>query len=158
MTPFAINLILAFVWAALIGSGIGLTSLLVGFLVGYVVMYILQPLFGNSNYCSKLYDGVFLVVFFLYELVVSSLQVVWDVITPVQKSMPAIIAVPLEASTDSEITVLANMVSLTPGSLSIDISDDKSHLLVHAMFVDDPERFKSDIKRGMEKRVLGAMR
>ena len=158
MTPFAINLILAFVWAALIGSGIGLTSLMVGFLVGYAIMFILQPLFGQSGYCSKLYDGVLLVLYFHYELLVSSLQVVWDVLTPVQKSKPAIIAVPLDATTDAEITVLANLVSLTPGSLSIDISEDRTHLLVHAMFVDDPEQFKADVKRGMEKRVLEAMR
>ncbi len=158
MTPFAINLILAFVWAALNGNGIGLPSLLVGFLIGYLVIFVLQPLFGQSKYCSKLYDGVLLVLFFIYELIVSSLQVVWDVITPVQKSKPAIVAVPLDATSDAEITVLANLVSLTPGSLSIDISEDRSHLLVHAMFVDDPEVFKAEIKRGMEKRVLEAMR
>ena len=158
MTPFAINLILAFVWAALNGTGIGLPSLLVGFLIGYSVIFVLQPLFAQSNYCSKLYDGLMLVLYFLRELLVSSLQVVWDVITPVQNSQPAIVAVPIDARTDAEITVLANLVSLTPGSLSIDISDDRSHLLVHAMFVDDLELFKSDMKRGMEKRVLEAMR
>lgn len=157
MTPFAINLILAFVWAALNG-GIGLTSLLVGFLIGYAVMFVLQPLFSASNYCSKLYDGMLLVLFFIYELFVSSIKVAWDVLTPIQTSKPAVIAVPIEASTDAEITVLANLVSLTPGSLSIDISEDRSHLLVHAMFVDDPEAFKAEIKRGMEKRVLEAMR
>lgn len=157
MTPFAINLILAFVWAALNG-GIGLTSLLVGFLIGYAVMFVLQPLFATSNYCSKLNDGLLLVLFFFYELVVSSLKVAWDVLTPIQTSKPAIIAVPMEAKTDAEITVLANLVSLTPGSLAIDISEDRSHLLVHAMFVDDPEAFKAEIKNGMEKRVLEAMR
>jgi multicomponent Na+:H+ antiporter subunit E len=157
MTQFAINLILAFVWAALNG-GIGLPSLLVGFILGYGVLFVLQPLFGDSKYCSKLYGGLLLVIFFIYELVVSSLKVAWDVITPVQKSKPALIAVPLDACTDAEVTVLANLVSLTPGSLSVDISADKSHLLVHAMFVDDPEAFKQEIKKGMETRVLEAMR
>ncbi len=157
MTPFSINLILAFVWAALNG-GIGLPSLIVGFLLGYLVMFILQPLFGGNRYCAKLFDGAQLVLYFFYELIVSSLKVGWDVLTPIQKSKPAIVAVPLEASTDAEITVLANLVSLTPGSLSIDISDDRSHLLVHAMFVDDPELFKAEVKQGMEKRVLEAMR
>lgn len=157
MTPFSINLILAFVWAALNG-GIGLTSLLVGFLIGYVVMFILQPLFRSSNYCSKLYDGLLLVLFFLYELIVSSLKVAWDVVTPVQRSKPAVVAVPIDAETAAEVTVLANLVSLTPGSLSIDVSEDRTHILVHAMFVDDPEAFKAEIKQGMEKRVLEAMR
>jgi len=157
MTPFATNLILAFVWAALNG-GIGLPSLLVGFLIGYLVLFILQPLFGASRYCGKLFDGVMLALYFIYELIVSSLEVTWDVLTPTHRSKPALIAVPIDASTDAEITVLANLVSLTPGSLSIDLSDDRSHLLVHAMFVDDPELFIGEFKRGMERRVLEAMR
>lgn len=157
MTQFAINLILAFVWAALNG-GIGLPSLVVGFVIGYGVLFVLQPLFGGSNYCGKLYDGVLLVLYFLYELVVSSLRVAWDVVTPMQRSKPALVAVPLDACSDSEVTVLANLVSLTPGSLSVDISADRSHLLVHAMFVDDPDVFKQEVKSGMEKRVLEAMR
>jgi multicomponent Na+:H+ antiporter subunit E len=157
MTPFAINLILAFVWAALNG-GIGLPSLLVGFLIGYFVLYVLQPLFGTSRYCGKLLDGIQLTSFFIYELIVSSLKVTWDVLTPLQKSKPALVAVPIDARSNAEVTVLANLVSLTPGSLSVDISDDRSQLLVHAMFVDDPEAFKKEIKLGMEKRVLEAMR
>jgi len=157
MTPFAINLILAFVWAALNG-GIGLTSLIVGFLVGYLIQFILQPIFGKSRYCGQLYDGVLLVLYFIYELIISSLKVAWDVVTPLQRSKPALIAVPIEASSDAEITVLANLISLTPGSLSVDVSEDRSHLLVHAMFVDDPEAFKQEIKDGMERRILEAMR
>jgi len=157
MTPFAINLILAFVWAVLNG-GIGLTSLIVGFIIGYGVIFILQPLFVTNRYCTMVIDGLLLVVFFFYELIVSSFKVAWDVVTPVQRSKPALVAVPLEARTDAEITVLANLVSLTPGSLSLDISEDRKHLLVHAMFVDDPEAFKAEVKNGMEKRVLEAMR
>ncbi|PWR00644.1 Na+/H+ antiporter subunit E [Leucothrix pacifica] len=157
MTPFATNLILAFVWAALNG-GIGVSSVLVGFLVGYAVLFILQPLFGASRYCSSLFDGVMLALYFIYELIISSLKVAWDVLTPTHRSKPALIAVPIEAKTDAEITVLANLVSLTPGSLSVDISEDKTHLLVHAMFVDDPEAFKQELHKGMERRVLEAMR
>lgn len=157
MTPFATNLILAFVWAALNG-GIGLPSLLVGFLIGYLVLFILQPLLGASRYCGKLYDGTLLALYFVCELIVSSVKVTWDVLTPTHRSKPALIAVPIEANTDAEITVLASLVSLTPGSLSVDISEDRSHLLVHAMFVEDPEAFKEEFKCGMERRVLEAMR
>jgi multicomponent Na+:H+ antiporter subunit E len=157
MTPFAINLILAFAWAALNGS-ITITSLLVGFVIGYVVLLVLEPLFAHSRYCRKLYDGIMLIGFFLYELVISSFKVAWDVLTPLQKSKPAVVAVPLDTCSDAELTVLANLVSLTPGSLSLDISDDHSHLLVHAMFVDDPAAFKQEIKQGMERRVLEALR
>jgi multicomponent Na+:H+ antiporter subunit E len=157
MTPFSINLLLAFVWSALNGS-FSVTGLFVGFIIGYAVLFVLQPLFGKSRYFTALFDGIALVLFFLYELFVSSLKVVWDVLTPTQRSKPAIIAVPIDTATDAELTVLANLVSLTPGSLSVDISEDHSHLLVHAMFVDDPDAFIHEIKHGMEQRVLGAMR
>lgn len=157
MTPFAINLILAIAWAALNGT-ITVASLLIGFIVGYVVLLVLQPLFGQSRYVRKLYDGVLLILFFLYELFVSSIKVAWDVLTPLQRSKPALVAVPLDTCSDAELTVLANLVSLTPGSLSLDISDDHGYLLVHAMFVDDSDAFKQEIKKGMERRVLEAMR
>lgn len=157
MTPFSINLLLAFVWSALNGT-INITGLLVGYIVGYAVLFVLQPLFGKKRYFTALVDGIALILFFLYELFASSLKVAWDVLTPVPLSRPAIIAVPLDTATDAELTVLANLVSLTPGSLSVDISDDHSHLLVHAMFVEDPDVFVQEIKLGMEQRVLGAMR
>lgn len=157
MTPFAINLVLAVVWQALTG-GFSLSGLLIGFAVAYVVLWLLQPLFGRSRYCRQLFDVLLLAGFFLYELVVSSVRVAWHVLLPAPKSRPGIVAVPLETCTDTEIAVLANLVSLTPGSLSIDVSDDRRTLLVHAMFVDDPELERLQIKSGMERRVLGALR
>ena len=157
MTPFSINLLLAFVWSALNGS-ISVTGLVVGFIVGYVVLFILQPLFGQSRYYKSMYNGVALILFFIYELLVSSLRVAWDVLSPAQNSKPAIIAIPLDTNTKEEVTVLANLVSLTPGSLSLDASENYSYLLVHAMFVDDPDAFIKEVKSGMEQRVLEAMR
>lgn len=157
MTPFVINLILATAWAALF-SAFTLPSLAAGFAVGYVVLWVLQPLFEGSHYCRKLFDLVRLALFFLWELLVSSLQVAWDVLTPIQKSRPGIVAVPIDAETDLEITTLANLVSLTPGTLSLDLSNDHKTLYVHAMFVDDPEAIRRDIKMGMERRVLEALR
>ena len=88
----------------------------------------------------------------------SSLRVVWDVLTPRHLSRPAIVVVPLDARTDLEIAVLANLVSLTPGTLSLEVSDDRSALYVHGMFVDDPDAFRREIKDGAERRVLEALR
>lgn len=157
MTPFVINLALAVGWQALF-STFTLPSLLTGFAIGYAILWILSPLFGDSRYCQKLFDIVELTAFFLWELMVSSLQVAWDVVTPMHRSRPGIIAVPIEAKTDLEITTLANLVSLTPGTLSLDLSSDNRTLYVHAMFVDDPENIRRTIKQGMERRVLEALR
>jgi multicomponent Na+:H+ antiporter subunit E len=69
-----------------------------------------------------------------------------------------VVAIPLEASTDVEITLLANLVTLTPGSLSIDVSPDRGCLFVHAMFVENPDQLRSDIKQGFERRVVELLR
>ena len=67
-------------------------------------------------------------------------------------------AVPLDARTDAEITLFANVVSLTPGSLSLEVSPDRRTLYVHAMFLDDPDTFCRELKQGFERRVLELMR
>jgi multicomponent Na+:H+ antiporter subunit E len=71
---------------------------------------------------------------------------------------PGIVEVPLEAKTSLEITLLANLISLTPGTLSLDVSDDRKVLYVHAMYIDDKASFVKSIKNGFEKRLLAIMR
>lgn len=73
---------------------------------------------------------------------------------------PGVIAVPLDARTDVEITLLANLITLTPGSVSLDLSEDKRVLYVHAMYIDggDVEAYRRAIKDGLERRVLELLR
>lgn len=94
---------------------------------------------------------------FVYELCLSSLRVAWDIVTPRHRARPGILVVPLEAKTDSEITILANLVSLTPGSLTLGVTPDRGALFVHVMFIDDAEAERSAIK-AIETRVLKVWR
>jgi multicomponent Na+:H+ antiporter subunit E len=66
----------------------------------------------------------------------------------------AIIAIPLDAESDLEITVLANLITLTPGTLSLDVSQDRKILYIHAMHVRDVDKFRHDIKARFERRVM----
>ena len=157
MNPFAINLVLSVVWAALSGE-VTLASLLVGFVVGYATLWAMQPLFPASRYSAKVIGLLMLAAYFLWELLISSLKVAWSVVTPLQNSKPGIVSIPLDVSSDMELTVLANLISLTPGSLSVDISADRKHLVVHAMFIENPDDFRREIKDGMEHRVREALR
>ena len=92
-------------------------------------------------------------VYFVVELVVSSIKVAWDVITPRHRAKPGILAVPLDVRSDAAVTVLANLVSLTPGSLSLDVSEDRSTLFVHVMFIENLESVRAEIKEKIERRV-----
>lgn len=156
MNLLFINIFLAVGWAAFIG-GFTMPDLLIGFAIGFGALWVTRPLFGQTTYFEHLWRVLRLIVFFIYELVVSSLRVVWDVITPTHLSRPGIIAMPLEAKTDGEILLVANLISLTPGSLSLDLSNDRRTLYVHAMFVDDPEEIRRELKQGIERRVMEAL-
>lgn len=157
MRIFLLNLLLALLWAAVVGS-VDPAHLAVGFVVGYLVLWLVRPVLGPTRYFRKLLDALRFVGFFLVELVLANLRVAWDVLTPKAYRRPGVVAVPLERANDTEITVLANLVTLTPGSLSLDVSEDRGCLYVHAMFVDDPAKLRAEIKDGFERRVLGLLR
>lgn len=99
-------------------------------------------------------QAIGLICLLLYELVASSIRVAWEVLTPRTYARPGIIALPLDVRSDLGITVLANLISLTPGSLVLGVSPDRRMLFVHMMFIEEPEAERRAIKRGFERRVL----
>lgn len=158
MSVVAINLVLAFIWAALTGN-ITLTNLCIGYALGFVTLFLARPLFQDSDrYFLRVPRFVRLSWLFVYDLVVSSLRVAVDVLRPVPTNRPGIVAVPLKCTTDAELLLLSSLVTLTPGSLSLDLSEDQSCLFVHGMFVDDPDAFRKEISEDLEPLVLEAMR
>jgi multicomponent Na+:H+ antiporter subunit E len=154
---FAANLTLALVWAAMSGH-FDVLNLVLGFAFGYLVLFLLQRFVGNSAYFGKSGALLSFAAFYVLEVVRANLRVALDVATPASRANPAIVAVPLEARTDAEITLLSNLITMTPGSLSIDVSDDRSVIYVHSMFVDDPDELRRSIKDDLERRVLELLR
>jgi multicomponent Na+:H+ antiporter subunit E len=152
-----LNVFLALVWAASAGS-IDPPHLAAGFVFAYLVLWLVKPALGETSYFRKLPQALAFTVFFAAELFLSNLRVAADVLSPRPRRRPGVVAVPLEATEDVEITLLANLVTLTPGTLSLDVSEDRRTLYVHGMFVDDPETFRREIKEGFERRVLELMR
>jgi len=157
MNMLLLNVILALIWRAALGEP-GFVNISVGFLVSFFVLWFMQPLIGHSPYFRRIFQGIAFALFFLWELVKSNMRVARDVVMPGQGyRRPAFVAIPLDLQTDFQITLFANLLTLTPGTLSIDVSDDRRILYIHAMFVDDPETFRREIKRGFERRVMELM-
>ncbi|GAL29739.1 Na(+) H(+) antiporter subunit E [Vibrio variabilis] len=157
MNYFFLNVFLGGAWMLLNGEYTGL-SFVTGFVVGYFALRLSQPFGLKSSYFKRFSASIKLFLYFCYEMLISAAHVVWDVVTPTHLSDPDIIYVPLDVTSDLEITLLANMVSLTPGSLSLDVTEDKKHLVVHAMFAPDHDEVIRSIKNGMEKRILEVTR
>ncbi|MDQ7819158.1 MAG: Na+/H+ antiporter subunit E [Armatimonadota bacterium] len=152
------NIFLAAIWAAVTGQ-VTVLNLLVGFALGHLVLWIVQRAVGpTSSYFRKVRQVLGFAVFYLWELILANLRVAYDVVTPTHHMRPGTIAIPLDARTDVEITMVANLITLTPGTLSLDVSSDRRVLYIHAMYIDDVERVRRRIKRGVERRVLEVLR
>ena len=158
MNLFLWNLLLAIFWAAVGGTLTG-ASLLTGFAAGYIVLLIAKPLLGQSKYYTTVWRALGFIAFYIWEIFISSLRVAHDVLTPTHHMRPGVLAVSLDARTAVEITLLANLVSLTPGTLSLDVSPDRRVLYLHVMYLDaDPDVTRRGIKVRLERRVLELLR
>jgi len=150
---FIINLLVAFVWAML-KDEVTFLNLVMGFLIGLVLLYVFRSALGAGCYTIRLWQVAKLTGFFLKEVVVANIVVVRQVLAPTLNIKPGIIALPLDVKTDVQITLLASMISLTPGTLSMDVSEDRRFLFVHIFNIDDKDEIIRTIKGTFEKGIL----
>ena len=99
---------------------------------------------------------VYLLVF-LRELILANLRVAWEVVTPGLTLQPGIVAVPTECTTEWQMFVLANTLTMTPGTLSLEVDTDTNTLYVHSLYVPSREAFIADIQ-AIERVILKAMK
>lgn len=150
---FLSNLVLAVFWALATGR-VTVGTLFVGFVAGFATLFVTRRATGADAYTTKARQAFILLLVFIRELVEANLRLAYDVITPKHHMRPAIIGIPLAARTDFEITLLANLITLTPGTLSLHVSDDRSTLYIHSVYAPDVEQLRSSIKNGLERRIL----
>jgi multicomponent Na+:H+ antiporter subunit E len=144
-----LNLILALMWAALQGE-LGMVNFVSGFVVSAAVIYIFRRMFFRALYFRKVALGVTLALVFSRELIKSNIAVLRVVLSRRPLIRSGVIAVPTELTNDLALTMLANMITLTPGTLTLDISHDRRYLFVHTLNLNDPEDVKREIRNAFE--------
>lgn len=156
---FLLNLLLALLWAAVNGS-FAPSVLAVGFVLSYLVLALARPILPPSGYHAQAWRAIAFFLFYVKEIVLATVRVAHDVLTPTFYMNPGVIGVPLDVTSDVEIAVLANLVSLTPGTLSLDVSSDRKVLYIHVMYIDgnDVDRQRRILKQDLERRVIELLR
>lgn len=156
MKMFVWNLLLALVWAMLVGSFTA-GSLVAGMIFGYLVLAFVARLSGQTtSYSRKIPEVLGFVLFYVWELVKSNVRVAVEVLTPTHGMQPGVIGLELDATTDAQITILANLITMTPGTLSLDVSNDRRMLFIHAMYMDDEDALRAELKE-LERRVIALL-
>ena len=92
------------------------------------------------------------------QIVAGALQVAWLALQPKTMIRPGFVAYPLTVTSDAQIALLANLITLTPGTISVDVSADRRVLLIHALDIASREQLIGEIAAGFEARVLGVLR
>ncbi len=147
------NVLLALVWIILTGSFTA-GSLVAGFILGYLVLALIAASRGQQlGYVRKVPEVIGFAGYYIWELVKSNVRVATEVLSPRHGMKPGIIGLPLDARSDAAITLFANLVTFTPGTLSLDVSDDRRMLYIHAMYLDDGDSLVAELK-DMERRVI----
>ncbi len=154
---FLMNLLLSFIWVALTGA-LSYSGFLFGFVLGFFVLWAMNRSEEDRRYFYRIPKAFNFVFYFLYLMLKANLQVAYEVVTPRYNFKPGIIRFPLNTETDFEINVLSTLISLTPGTLILDVSDDKKALYIHAMYLYDKESFIAELKTGLEHKLLEILR
>ncbi len=155
MTRYVNNVLLALAWAALTGS-FTLANFVFGLVLSVAVFYLASEQSSAISTMVRLRRILSLVLLFIRELILSGWRVAKLVSSPQMKLAPGIFSYELKVERDFEITLLANLITLTPGTLSVDVSEDRRILFVHAIDCSDIEEARRDIREGFERKIIEA--
>jgi len=156
MRYILIILLFTFLWVILT-SDYSYQNFILAIVLSSVVTLYTGGLYIKKINLKKLHKILFLILFFIWELIIANLRVAYEIIKPKMTFTPRIVEIPLDVEKDIHITLLANLITLTPGTLSLYISENKKSLFVHTMYLDDKSKFIGEIKNGFEKKILEAL-
>jgi multicomponent Na+:H+ antiporter subunit E len=152
MSRYLNNILLALLWAALTGS-FTLANFAFGLLLGWLALYLVREQLELRQGRNRAGRILSLAVLFIKELILSGWRVARLVTSPRMDLRPGIFAYPLKVSSDFEITLLANLITLTPGTLSVEVSGDRRTLFVHAIDCSDVDKTVQEIRDGFERKI-----
>ncbi len=136
INSFLLNVFLAVVYTALLGR-VTFLDFAVGFLIGFGIINLVDRATGSGQYLRRIAELSRFAAYFAAILIKSNLQVAREVLSPGLNFTPRVVRYPVAELTDTQVTVLANAITLTPGTLSADFDETTRTLYIHCMYGKD---------------------
>lgn len=156
---FLLNLTIAFLWMLLMDeSTLQFTTFLTGYLIGVGIIFLTHRFFGMKFYLLRVYATLKLLMIFNRELLQSSLLIMKQILSPTLNIKPGIFTYEHSMEGDYELTALALLLTLTPGSVVMEVSPDGRTFYIHAM---DMEESRDSVLRSIktfEKAIMEVTR
>lgn len=156
---FLLNLLLSFVWVALTGH-LNYTNFAFGLILGFFILWLLSRTLKpeERKFFSRVPKILLFALSFFYDMLRANYEVAREIMTPKLYMTPGIIAYEHQLVTDFEITMMTNLIALTPGTMVLKISNDKKILYIHGLYVQDKEKFIEKMRNGLEKKLIEILR
>ncbi|MFT5392400.1 MAG: multicomponent K+:H+ antiporter subunit E [Gammaproteobacteria bacterium] len=151
-SPLATGFVLV-VWL-LLNNTVAPAQVLLGVLLGFVLPHITARFSIEGSRIRSPIALVELAVVFLWDVLVANLEVVVLVLGPRARLRPRLVEVPLEVSSPVAMSALAGIISLTPGTVSVELSVSQRILTVHSLRVLDERGAAQSMKLRYERRLL----
>lgn len=158
MRSLGLNLFIAVMWLFL-SSEPSLAGFVVGFLIGFVLLAAFKPVAGSHDYIRRSVAFIRFLGRFACEFLVANAKVAWAVLARSRRSFhPDFLSYDVTGLTRPEILLLSYCVSLTPGTTTVEISEDFSSLTLHALDADRPDEVRAAIDHRLKGPILAFTR
>ena len=149
-----LTVVLAIVWV-LLQNDVSAGMVVFGILLGIIIPWMTSVWWPDTPKGFRMGKMIIYTFIVVWDIIVANIQVAWIVLTvPNSKLKPAWIVIPLELKQPEAISALAGTITLTPGTVSSDLSNEGRSLLVHVLHTDDPDAIRDEIKNRYERRLL----
>lgn len=154
-----LNLFIAFLWMTLMDEDeLRFTTFFAGFLVGIGIIFFMHRFLGTQFYLRRLYSTLKLIFIFISELTQSSIIVLKQILSPRLKIKPGIFKYETVLKSDVEVTMLSLLLTLTPGSVVMEVSPEGNVLYIHAMDVEQSKDALLSQLGNFEKAIMEVTR
>jgi len=158
MKSVVINLLIAGIWL-LLSPDPSIERFAIGFLLGWVVLFLFAPLLASESYIRRGMALARFLVVFVREFVVANINVVWIVLFRSRHALnPNFIRYSTRGMRPGEILLLTYCISLTPGSTTVEVSDDFETLILHVLDANDPHAVRARIDAVLKSGILSFTR
>lgn len=145
------SLILWLTWLLLSGFSVG--QALLGLVLAVALPLVLTPFLADVPRVRRPFVLLVFLMVVLRDILLANLIVAWLILRPTSRRRPAFVSMSLQLDNEFTIEILAGVVSLAPGSTSVDISTDRRTLLIHTLDIDDPDALVAQIRERYERRI-----
>jgi len=156
---FLLNITIALLWTLLMDEdAFYITTFLTGYLIGIGILFLMHRFFGTKFYLLRVYSTIKLLFIFISELSQSSLLIMKQILSPKLNIKPGIFTYEHSMEGDYELTTLALLLTLTPGSVVMEVSPDGKIFYIHAMDVESSRESVLKSIKVFEKAIMEVTR